>query len=42
MLKHIDYRLGFVSKNKYVLETTIGKKWPKNQTNSKEDTSQSP
>jgi hypothetical protein len=34
--------LGFVSHNKYALETAIGKKWPKNQTNTEEDTYESP
>jgi hypothetical protein len=34
--------LEFVSQNKYVLETTIRKKWPKNQIDPKEDTYKSP
>ncbi len=41
-LKQSDYLLGFVSPNKYSLEITINKKWPENQSDSKEDKYKSP
>ncbi len=34
--------MGFVSQNKHAFEITIKKKWPENQTDTEEDTYESP
>ncbi len=42
LLRQSNYLLGFMFPNKYSLEITINKKWPKNQSDPEEDKYESP
>jgi hypothetical protein len=42
LLRQSNYLLGFMFPNKYSLEITIKKKWPKNQSDPEEDKYESP